>query len=337
MNIKVLNLSFGTLSTQSYTVDPLAYAAEVAWTHGVMVVAAAGNDGATAHRLADPAYDPRILAVGAFDSNNSLRTSDWTPADFTNSGSARREADVFAPGMHIASLRVPGSYVDTNYPESAVGDRFTRGSGTSQATAVVSGLAADLFDRYPNATPDQIKNVLIRSMTPFKGSTLTKLLGLDGDTGSLSAVKALGQSISSNSNGRQDFTLARGTGSLEAARGGVHLNNGTSELTGEQDIFGNAWTPQAWAPAAANGTTWQGGLWNGQRWSGDGWAGQRWSNAAWTSDDWAGQRWSGQRWSGAQWDGQRWSGQRWSGQRWSGDGWDGQRWSGQRWSATDWQ
>ena len=74
MNIKVLNLSFGTLSNQAYTVDPLAYAAEVAWTHGVMVVAAAGNDGATAHQLADPAYDPRILAVGAYDPNNSFKT-----------------------------------------------------------------------------------------------------------------------------------------------------------------------------------------------------------------------------------------------------------------------
>jgi len=302
-----------------------------------MVVAAAGNDGATAHQLADPAYDPRIMAVGAFDSNNSFNVKDWTPADFTNSGSAQREADVFAPGMHVASLRVPGSYVDTNFPDSEVGTRFTRGSGTSQATAVVSGLAADLFSRYPNATPDQIKNVLVKTMTPFKAGPVTKLLGLDGDTGTVNSTKALTKSISSDGNGRQNFALSNGSGSLEAARGDSHLNDGTSDLTGEQDIFGNAWNPATWAAAAANGTSWQGGLWNGQRWSGDGWDGQRWSDAMWSSNDWSGQRWSGQRWSGATWDGQRWSGQRWSGQRWSGDGWDGQRWSGQRWSATDWQ
>ena len=190
MNIKVLNLSFGTLSKQSYTVDPLAYAAEVAWMHGVMVVAAAGNDGATAHQLADPAYDPRILAVGAYDPNNSFRPSDWTPADFTNSGSAKREPDVFAPGMHVASLRVPGSYVDTNYPESQVGDRFTRGSGTSQATAVTAGLAADLFDRYPWATPDQIKNVLVRSDDAVHGQRPCRtLLGLDADTGPVNGAQ----------------------------------------------------------------------------------------------------------------------------------------------------
>ena len=45
LNIRVLNLSYGTNSTQPYTVDPLAYAAEQAWHHGIVVVAAAGNSG----------------------------------------------------------------------------------------------------------------------------------------------------------------------------------------------------------------------------------------------------------------------------------------------------
>ena len=45
LNIRVLNLSYGTNSTQPYTVDPLAYAAEQAWKHGIVVVAAAGNSG----------------------------------------------------------------------------------------------------------------------------------------------------------------------------------------------------------------------------------------------------------------------------------------------------
>jgi serine protease AprX len=333
LNIKVLNLSFGTLSTQSYTVDPLAYAAEVAWRRGVVVVAAAGNDGASVRRLADPAYDPRIIAVGSFDPNNSTYRRDWTPSLFNNGGSSSRRIDLFAPGEHIISLRDPGSFVDSNYPESQVGTRFTRGTGTSQAAAVTSGLIADLFERFPNATPDQMKNLLVRNSTPFTSNPLLSLLGLDSDNGTINGVKAMtGDYLTSNSNGRQDFTYARGTGSLELARGGMHLSNGISELTGEQDIFGNTWNGQAWATASGQGTSWQGGLWNGQRWSGDDWAGQRWSNATWTSNDWSGQRWSGQRWSDLIWDGQRWSGQ-----RWSDDGWSGQRWSGQRWSNTDWQ
>ena len=45
MNIRVINLSYGTNSTQSYLVDPLAFAAEQAWRHIIVVVAAAGNSG----------------------------------------------------------------------------------------------------------------------------------------------------------------------------------------------------------------------------------------------------------------------------------------------------
>ena len=45
MNIRVINLSYGTNSTQAYSVDPLAYAVEQAWKAGIVVVAAAGNSG----------------------------------------------------------------------------------------------------------------------------------------------------------------------------------------------------------------------------------------------------------------------------------------------------
>ena len=63
-NIRVINLSYGTNSNQSYTVDPLAYAAEQAWKAGITVVAAAGNTGFqrghNAPGLGDPAYDNPI-------------------------------------------------------------------------------------------------------------------------------------------------------------------------------------------------------------------------------------------------------------------------------------
>jgi hypothetical protein len=128
LNIKVLNLSFGTDSRQAYTIDPLAYAAEVAWRHGIVVVAAAGNDGARAHSLNDPAYDPTILAVGASDPNGSTDPRDGFVARFTSSGDDSRGIDVVAPGVHMISLRDPGSFVDTSFPTSQVGERFTRGA-----------------------------------------------------------------------------------------------------------------------------------------------------------------------------------------------------------------
>ena len=72
MNVRVVNLSFGTESIQPYQLDPLATAVENAWRHGIVVVDSAGNDGPTAVSLTDPAMDPYVIAVGASDPNESV-------------------------------------------------------------------------------------------------------------------------------------------------------------------------------------------------------------------------------------------------------------------------
>ena len=45
MNIRVLNLSFGTDGIQDRMIDPLAHAVESAWRNGIVVVVAGGNGG----------------------------------------------------------------------------------------------------------------------------------------------------------------------------------------------------------------------------------------------------------------------------------------------------
>src|SRR3989337_3283572 len=111
MNIRVLNLSYGTDSSQSYVADPLAFAVEQAWNAGIFVVAATGNAGYAFKNgtLTNPAYDPKIFAVGASDSMGTMTTSDDTGPAFSSTGTNSRTHDVVAPGTHIVSLRVPGS------------------------------------------------------------------------------------------------------------------------------------------------------------------------------------------------------------------------------------
>ena len=82
LNIKIVSLSFGLNSSNPYTIDPLAYAAEVAWQHGLMVVAAGGNDGTTTGKLASPAYDPYVMAVGGSDRQGTTTLSDDTVCRF---------------------------------------------------------------------------------------------------------------------------------------------------------------------------------------------------------------------------------------------------------------
>ncbi len=349
MDIRVVNLSFGTGSLQPYQVDPLAAAAENAWRHGVVVVVSGGNDGLDAGRLTNPAIDPYVIAVGAADPDT--RVSGWTKpsvASFSNGGNTERHVDLLAPGKSITSLRDPGSFIDLNHPEGLVdGDttgRLFRGSGTSQAAAVVSGAAALVVQANPRLTPDQVKAALTRTARPLPG--VSRLQQGAGQIDVAAAVRAVRNRAPSGAT--QTAPVATGTGSLEASRGGVNLVDPDTDvvLSGEVDVQGHPFDAAAWATDSAAGTAWTGGVWNGSRWSGDGWSSGRWSAADWASGrwssgrwsdaSWAAGRWSDHSWDSAVWMSGRWSSGRWSSGRWSDALWTSGRWSSGRWSDESW-
>ena len=287
LNIRVLNLSFGYDSAQDYELDPLAHAAEVAWRNGIVVVAAAGNGGSRA-RLSSPAYDPNIIAVGATDSMGTRTTDDdqipsWSSCDPT------RNPDVVAPGRSVVSARVPVSFISHNFPASRVTDTLTRGSGTSQAAAVVSGAAALVVSQRPWATPDQVRALLTSTANPVKTNASKPCQG----DGVLDLAEAWGTPTPSRTSTKD--AASRGTGSLEAARGDYHVVDTTmaqddphAGLTGEQDIFGMPWDGPRWAAAATGGTSWDTGWWNGSQWTGSQWTGSQWTGSQWTGSQWTG-------------------------------------------------
>ena len=86
MNVRVVNLAYGTASVQPWQVDPLAHAVENAWRAGLVVVTAAGNEGLEASSLLMPAVDPHVLAVGAVDNVGTATHADDVVAEFTSGG-----------------------------------------------------------------------------------------------------------------------------------------------------------------------------------------------------------------------------------------------------------
>jgi serine protease AprX len=301
--IRVINLAYGTDGVQDYRVDPLTHAVENAWRAGIVVVVAAGNGGVRA-KLVNPAYDPYVVAVGAADTKNNTDHADDVIAPFSSGGDAARKVDVLAPGRSILSLRVPGSYLDTTYPTARSGTRFFRGSGTSQASAVVSGTVALMLQARPALTPDQVKKLLTSTATPMSGIRGA----VDTGVGMLHAWHAF-QVLAPA--GAQTWTRSAGTGSLEKARGSVHVSAGQSELTGENDIFG-AFSSRTWAAASSGGTAWTGGRWMGRDWTGAGWTVSAAGVPSWSGRAWSGRAWSGRAWSASTWSGMNWQGGRWS-------------------------
>jgi serine protease AprX len=333
MNIRVLNLSYGTDSTQSPALDPLAYAVENAWRAGVVVVVSSGNDGTTRAGLADPAIDPLVIAVGADDPNGTDSVGDDTVPAFAQRGTLLRHVDLIAPGVHILGLRDPGGNIDLANPGARLGSRFLRGSGTSQAAAVVSGLAALYLQRYPTATPDQVKAALMTSATaPSYVKRIFAGLGVPD------VNKAIGAPLPSGTLAAQLPTGATGAGTLEGARGSSHVSNVYGLLSGEVDIFGQAWNADSWASASKVGTSWSGGTWRGVDWTNSAWSSSgtwdahSWSAYDWTAHSWSAHSWSAHSWTTAGWDAHSWTDSSWQSCLWSSSSWSSSSWSSASWS-----
>ena len=313
-DIRVLVLAYGTDSTQDPRVDPLSHAVEVAWRNGITVVVGAGNHGATTPRLANPATNPYVIAVGAVDTQGTRRVADDTVPAFSAAGTTDRGVDLLAPGVGIVSARVPGGYLDTAYPDARQDGALFRGNGTSQAAAVVGGAAALLLSADPSLSPDDVKARLVQGSSH---GTHVPTLSVKG-------------ALESTATGLQLHPPSTGTGSLEAARGSLHL---TADLVleGEVDIHGVAFDSATWAADALAGTSWDGGTWNETQWTGWGWNGWGWNGWGWNGAGWHGWGWNGWGWNGQAWNGWGWNGWGWNGWGWNGWGWNGWGWNGDRW------
>jgi serine protease AprX len=270
-NIRVLNLAFGAPSDGSYQNDPLALAVEAAWKSGVVVVTSAGNGGPGTDSLDSPAYDPYVVAVGAEDTAGTLDPSDDGVAEFSSRGTAQRSPDVIAPGVGIISLRVPGGFLDEEFPGARVGERLFRGSGTSQSAAVVSGATALLLQRSPRLSPDELKAALRAAADPIAG-TDPLLAGVGAlDVPGSATVKVTGAV--------QRFTVARGGAWRGRGAPGVQL-----------------------AVERPTASRWSASRWSASRWSASRWSASRWSASRWSASRWSASRWSASRWSSASWD-----------------------------------
>ena len=168
--IRVLNLSFAQLPRWPYWEDPVNQAVMKAWQQGIAVVTAAGNEGPEPMTIGSPGNLPYVITVGAV-------TDSWTPAtrdddyvpDFSSRGptpSGHIKPDVVALGGHMTGLIRPNSALSVEQPEDILKTGEFVSTGSSQASALVSGILAILLQLEPDLTPDDLKCKLITSAEP---------------------------------------------------------------------------------------------------------------------------------------------------------------------------
>jgi minor extracellular protease Epr len=133
--MNIINLSLGTPDNSPMLKDMI----DTAYKDGILVVAAAGNDGnsdGTGDTIDYPAKYTSVIGVTAVDKNMTL-------GYFSSTGP---EAEVAAPGVDIYS-----TYLDNKYAIE---------SGTSQAAPHVTGMLALLKQAYPTLNNVQLRTML---------------------------------------------------------------------------------------------------------------------------------------------------------------------------------
>jgi len=157
---QIISMSFGkSYSPFKSAVDE---AVKYADSKGVLMIHAAGNDGADLSKgknFPTPVYlgggrAANWIEVGA----SSWKGGEDLAAPFSNYG--KSEVDVFAPGVDILST-IPGN-------------QYERDSGTSMAAPVVSGLAALIMSYYPNLTAADVRRIIVSSVSKHTDQMVTK-------------------------------------------------------------------------------------------------------------------------------------------------------------------
>jgi subtilisin family serine protease len=156
---KVINMSFASLPC---SVDPTGCgpnideeeAVEYAISHGVVVVAAAGNAQSGQGPSSAPLYPagyPGVLSVAASTDGGAVDPANGGPAlDFSEYGNA---ANIAAPGIGVLS-----TWWDGNYAVE---------SGTSFAAPLVAAAAALVFAANPSLTGPQVATLLRQTASPL--------------------------------------------------------------------------------------------------------------------------------------------------------------------------
>jgi subtilisin family serine protease len=204
-NIRVANLSLGMPAIDSYRNDPLCRSVRKLVDAGIVVVAAAGNDGKDASgreiygRIHSPGNEPSAITVGATNTLGTDARLDDNMASYSSRGPTRSywkdtagtkhydnviKPELVAPGNKLVSAQGKDNYLVEQNPQLDAARTLTDNrdlmylSGTSMAAPIVSGAAALMLQANPKLTPNMVKLILMYTAQPMKGfNTLQQGVG----------------------------------------------------------------------------------------------------------------------------------------------------------------
>src|SRR5919199_203576 len=286
--IRVVNLSLGGTPVADYAHDPVAAAAEIAWLHGLVVVAAARHSRTAEGTPGDvpPRVHGRALHQHGQPSVQDDVLPTWSGWGVPDRGTPK--PDIVAPGRRIVSIRVPGSTLDVQNPDRVVtasnGATYFRLSGTSMATGVASRVVALLLQAHPGLKPNQVKAILTGTAAPFGQATGVAVPGPMGGRGALDTQAANTAAAALEAN--RGLRVAN-----PAAQTLYTLLYGQPLVWKDPAYAGIDWTQVNWANLVWDDFAWDNLVWDNFAWDTLGWDNFAWDNFAWDSVAWTDAAW----------------------------------------------
>src|ERR1051325_10513949 len=110
-NIRVLNISLGGDEDVPCSTSIVDQAAEEAISHGIAVVAAAGNSGTEGLHSIPPANSPSVITVGGYTDHNRLNGNklDLYHSNFGTTADGTVKPEIVAPAMWVAAPILPAT------------------------------------------------------------------------------------------------------------------------------------------------------------------------------------------------------------------------------------
>ena len=279
-NIRVANFSLHSGARNHFYNDPLDVAVEKLWFNGIFVVAAAGNYGSASGPSGvwyAPGNDPFVMTVGAVDIGNKVAVGDDTNAPWSAYGRTEdgfMKPDLGAAGRYMIGPVPQKATLLAEKPGNVVAPGYMQLSGTSFAAPVVAGVAAQLFARHPDWTPDQVKGALMLTAKPAPQA----MAGSVG-VGQLNAGKA-----GELKNTPPSPNLALNKFLVSSGSGGQTFDSASWAST----VTANAsWAAASWADASWAAASWSAASWASASWSAASWADASWADASWAEASWA--------------------------------------------------
>ncbi|MEF9941278.1 MAG: S8 family peptidase [Lachnospiraceae bacterium] len=152
-HIRIVNISIGTLPHEgSREEQHLLQMVEQLWDSGMIVVVAAGNYGPKPGSVTSPGVSRKVITVGSASDQYYMKEGVRKIRSYSGRGPTKDcicKPDIVAPGSGIASCNVGYLFHERN--------GYTKKSGTSMATPIVSGAIAVLLSKYPDMSNVEVK------------------------------------------------------------------------------------------------------------------------------------------------------------------------------------